>query len=67
MFAGNILVARITVKDKRLILWDLGGQRSLRSIWKKYYSDATALIFIVDSTAPEKFAEAKECFGIVLN
>ena len=36
-----------------LILWDLGGQAGLRSIWDKYYAESHAILYVVDSgTAP---------------
>ena len=31
-------------------IWDIGGQLSLRNLWKSYYASAHAVIFVVDST-----------------
>lgn len=54
-------IARIDVESTRVIMWDLGGQTLLRSIWSKYYSEANGLIFVVDSCGPkERFDEAKQ-------
>jgi len=49
-------------EDQQAILrfWDLGGQRSLRSIWNRYYQDADALVFVFDSTDLERSAEAQQ-------
>ncbi|KAI4153768.1 MAG: hypothetical protein L6R39_001505 [Caloplaca ligustica] len=33
-----------------LKIWDIGGQLSLRNLWKSYYASAHAVIFVVDST-----------------
>ena len=33
-----------------LILWDLGGQAGLRSIWDKYYAESHAILYVVDSS-----------------
>lgn len=33
-----------------LKLWDIGGQSTLRSLWKSYYSSAHAIVFVIDST-----------------
>jgi len=47
-----------------MLLWDLGGQRNLRQIWTKYYSDADALIFVFDAgSSEERLKEARDCFG----
>lgn len=42
-----------------MILWDLGGQIKMRSIWEKYYSEANAVIFVVDSADIGRLEEAK--------
>lgn len=31
-----------------MVVWDLGGQQSLRQIWKNYYSSADVVFFVVD-------------------
>lgn len=33
-----------------LKIWDIGGQLSLRNLWRSYYASAHAVIFVVDST-----------------
>ena len=37
-----------------LILWDLGGQAGLRSIWDKYYAESHAIMYVVDSSTAFK-------------
>lgn len=41
-------------------LYDLGGGRKIRNIWKNYLSEIHAVIYVVDSAAPERFPEVKE-------
>lgn len=54
-------IARIDVDSTRVIMWDLGGQTLLRSIWAKYYAEANGLIFVVDSCSPpERMEEARD-------
>lgn len=54
-------IGKLDVDNTRVILWDLGGQTILRSIWTKYYSEANGLVFVVDSCSQsERFQEAKE-------
>lgn len=43
-----------------LKFWDLGGQRSLRSMWSRYYKSCHGIIFIIDSTDTERFHECYE-------
>ncbi|EQC26904.1 hypothetical protein SDRG_15237 [Saprolegnia diclina VS20] len=37
---------------------DLGGGPTFRAVWKEYYADAHAVIYVVDAAAPARFAEA---------
>lgn len=61
-------IARLDIDNTRVIIWDLGGQSILRSIWTKYYSEANGLIFVVDScSSPERLAEARETLQSLLN
>lgn len=43
-------VSTIELPDMYLKVWDIGGQLSLRNLWKSYYTSAHAVIFVVDST-----------------
>ncbi|KAL8719949.1 MAG: hypothetical protein Q9225_003126 [Loekoesia sp. 1 TL-2023] len=43
-------VSTIELPDMYLKVWDIGGQLSLRNLWKSYYASAHAVIFVVDST-----------------
>jgi len=59
-------IGRITLSSSVLQFWDLGGQKELRTLWPKYYSDCHAVCFVVDSTAPTRMEECWEVFdGIV--
>lgn len=46
-----------------VIMWDLGGQVRMRSIWDKYYSDAHGVVFVLDAADVGRFEEAKLAFG----
>lgn len=43
----------------RMTMWDLGGQTKIRSCWKKYFLQANAVIFVIDSSDASRFDEAK--------
>lgn len=56
--AGSTKYHNINLK-----FWDLGGQRSLRSMWSRYYLSCHGIIFVIDSTDTERF---QECYDTVM-
>ncbi len=52
-------IARFEVGGTPLVLWDLGGQAQLRSIWDKYFAEAHALVYVVDAADVDRIPEAK--------
>ena len=60
-------IARARANGLRLMFWDLGGQRGLRSIWDKYYLEAHGLVFVVDSTDQARLDEAGEELAKVMD
>jgi len=50
----------IVLGNVKFCTWDLGGHRQVRNLWKDYYFDADAIIFLVDSSDTERMLEAKE-------
>ncbi|GAB2294044.1 hypothetical protein Dimus_028260 [Dionaea muscipula] len=59
-------IGRIEVGNAKLVFWDLGGQPGLRSIWEKYYEEAHAVIYVVDSNCPSRFEDSKSALEKVL-
>lgn len=49
-----------TFKNLRFLLWDVGGQASLRSSWTSYLANTDAVVFVFDSTDAERVALARE-------
>ena len=39
--------------------WDVGGQDKIRRLWRHYYENADALIYVVDSSDPARLQEAR--------
>lgn len=60
-------VARVPVEGNKVTMWDLGGQTSLRVIWNRYYSEAHAVMFMVDSEDKKRIEEAKEELQAILS
>ncbi|KAJ7722970.1 ADP-ribosylation factor family-domain-containing protein [Mycena metata] len=55
MTIETILYERHTVA-----IWELGGADKMRPLWRSFFWNGHAFIFLVDASAPERFREAKE-------
>ncbi len=53
-------VETINYKGAKFIMWDLGGQDKIRSLWKHYFTKTDALIFVVDSNDQKRLDIAKK-------
>jgi len=53
-------IGRMKINQRQLIFWDLGGSSSLRSLWEKYYSEAHALLYVVDACDPLRLDESRD-------
>lgn len=60
-------VGRLQMDGCKLLIWDLGGQTSLRVIWDKYYPEAHALIFVIDSADKDRLKESHQELKRVLS
>jgi len=41
-------------------MWDVGGQDKIRVLWRHYYSNCDALVYVVDSADVERIHTAAE-------
>uniref|UniRef100_A0A3P9N2Z4 ADP-ribosylation factor-like 5A n=1 Tax=Poecilia reticulata TaxID=8081 RepID=A0A3P9N2Z4_POERE len=53
-------VEEIVVNNTHFLMWDIGGQESLRSSWNTYYTNTEFVIVVVDSTDRERISVTKE-------
>ncbi|RKP08784.1 ARF-like protein [Thamnocephalis sphaerospora] len=53
-------VEEVTYKNIKFLMWDLGGQDSLRTSWSTYFVDAKAVVMVVDSTDKKRLHLVKE-------
>uniref|UniRef100_A0A6I8NAE1 ARF like GTPase 5B n=1 Tax=Ornithorhynchus anatinus TaxID=9258 RepID=A0A6I8NAE1_ORNAN len=53
-------VEEIVVKNTHFLMWDIGGQESLRSSWNTYYSNTEFIILVVDSIDRERLSITRE-------
>ncbi|XP_007101684.1 ADP-ribosylation factor-like protein 13B isoform X1 [Physeter macrocephalus] len=47
-------------------IFDLGGGKRIRGIWKNYYAESYGVIFVVDSSDEERMEETKETMSEVI-
>ena len=60
-------VEEVSFKNVRFVVWDLGGQESLRATWASYYTDSEAIILVIDSTDRERMHLNREELYSILN
>ena len=53
-------VERITYRNLEMTIWDVGGQDKIRALWRHYYENTDALIWLVDSADATRMAECKD-------
>ena len=52
-------IKTIQLEACRVVLWDIGGQKSLRPFWRTYFEDASdGLVWVIDSTDTSRLQEA---------
>ncbi|KAK4298429.1 hypothetical protein Pmani_029221 [Petrolisthes manimaculis] len=52
-------VETIEYKNFKFTVWDVGGQPKLRPLWRHYYFNTQAVIFVVDATDADRLTEAQ--------
>jgi ADP-ribosylation factor protein 1 len=53
-------VETLLYKNINLTVWDVGGQDKIRKLWRHYFTNTDAIIYVVDSNDRERLAEARE-------
>ena len=58
---------KFNYKNISFILWDLGGQKSIRKFWEDYYQkENDCIIYVIDSSDQERLEETgKELYNIL--
>ncbi|KIN06139.1 hypothetical protein OIDMADRAFT_17176 [Oidiodendron maius Zn] len=46
----GFIIKTIDFQGYKLNIWDVGGQKTLRSYWRNYFEKTDALIWVVDAT-----------------
>ncbi|KJH49326.1 ADP-ribosylation factor family protein [Dictyocaulus viviparus] len=64
---NGFTVDSIHYKNFRLHLWDVSGLNRSQNLWKHYHSNTQAIVFVVDSSAPERFPDVVRAVEEVLD
>lgn len=56
----------VTFKNTTFSIWDLVDNEKRRPLWRHFYKNAQALVFVVDSTDSEKLDEASDVIKSLL-
>ena len=60
-------VETVQYRNLTFTVWDVGGQRSIRLLWRHYYENTQALIFVVDAADRARVPEARAELEYLLN
>ncbi|XP_076901726.1 ADP-ribosylation factor-like [Bidens hawaiensis] len=60
-FVATVPTIGLEYENIRFTVWDLGGQESIRAMWRYYYRirNTHALIFVVDSNNMQRIYQAR--------
>ena len=50
----------------KLHMWDVGGQKSLRSFWRNYFESTDGLIWVVDSADRRRLEDCKSELRVLI-
>jgi len=60
-------VEKLSVDNISITCWDVGGSDRIRVLWKDYFVNAQAVIFVVDSNDRDRIEDAEEQLNKLLN
>ncbi|CAF9906930.1 MAG: ADP-ribosylation factor-like protein 2 [Gomphillus americanus] len=56
----GFIIKTIDYHGYKLNIWDVGGQKTLRSYWRNYFEKTDALIWVVDATDRLRVEDCKD-------
>ncbi|KAL4608852.1 ADP-ribosylation factor-like protein 13B isoform X2 [Arapaima gigas] len=66
--APTVGFSKVDLKQGKfeVTIFDLGGGKRIRGIWKNYYSESYGVVFVVDSSDVQRIQETKDTMAEVL-
>ncbi|CAO2652356.1 Nn.00g006390.m01.CDS01 [Neocucurbitaria sp. VM-36] len=63
----GFIIKTIEYDGYKLNIWDVGGQKTLRTYWKNYFEKTDTLIWVVDATDRDRIDDCRqELAGLLL-
>lgn len=59
-------VETVEYKNISFTVWDVGGQVKLRPLWRHYFQNTSAIIYVLDTNDPERMNESREELELIL-
>ncbi|CCA74912.1 probable ADP-ribosylation factor [Serendipita indica DSM 11827] len=59
-------VETVEYKKIQFTMWDVGGQHRIRPLWRHYFQNVQAVIYVIDSADLERVAEARDELNAIL-
>ncbi|CZT23900.1 ADP-ribosylation factor family protein [Ramularia collo-cygni] len=56
----GFIIKTIDYEGYKLNIWDVGGQKTLRTYWKNYFEKTDTLIWVVDATDRERLDDCRQ-------
>lgn len=61
-------LARVDTSGSVVYFWDLGGQKSLRTLWNRFYEECHAVLYVIDiSDTPDRLDETIQVLKQILS
>lgn len=66
--APTVGFSKVDLKQAKfeVTIFDLGGGKRIRGIWKNYYAESYGVVFVVDSSDIQRIQETKDTMAEVL-
>lgn len=66
--APTVGFSKVDMKQGKfeVTIFDLGGGKRIRGIWKNYYSESHGVVFVVDSSDVQRIQETRDTMAEVL-
>lgn len=66
--APTVGFSKVDLKQGKfeVTIFDLGGGKRIRGIWKNYYSESHGVVFVVDSSDVQRIQETRDTMAEVL-
>jgi ADP-ribosylation factor-like protein 2 len=63
----GFIIKTVDFEGYKLNIWDVGGQKTIRSYWRNYFEKTDSLIWVVDATDRLRINDCKdELRGLLL-